>query len=140
MLFFCYYIETMAYTDEQTPLFKKRHSLAHVLLMAVKEHFPEALPTVGPVIETGFYYDIDFGGTKITQEDLKMLEKTMKKILTKNAVFIQETVDVARAQAAHQIQCRQFCLQMIEFQISTCLYGHIVFVRCGVVSRPTAVG
>lgn len=87
----------MSQKEEVTHLFKKRHSLAHVLLMAVKEHFPEALPTVGPVIETGFYYDIDFGDTKINQEDLKMLEKTMRKILTKDIAFIQETVDVARA-------------------------------------------
>ncbi len=87
----------MSQKEEITHLFKKRHSLAHVLLMAVKEHFPEALPTVGPVIDTGFYYDIDFGGTKITPEDLQILEKTMKKILAKKLDFKQETVATSRA-------------------------------------------
>jgi threonyl-tRNA synthetase len=87
----------MTHTEETTPLFKKRHSLAHVLLMAVKERFPEAKPAIGPVIDTGFYYDIDFGGTKITPEDLENLEKTMRKILGQTLDFKQETVDTARA-------------------------------------------
>ena len=78
----------MSNTIEKTPLFKKRHSLAHVLLMAIKHHFPHALPTIGPVTETGFYYDIDFvDGTKATLEDLPKIEKTMKEILKKNLPF-----------------------------------------------------
>ena len=94
----------MSQKEEITHLLKKRHSLAHVLLMAVKEHFPEALPTIGPVIDTGFYYDIDFGGTKITPEDLQILEKTMKKILAKKLDFKQETVATSRAKELFQ-QC-----------------------------------
>ena len=87
----------MAHTEEPTQLFKQRHSLAHVLLMAVRQHYPKANPTIGPVIDAGFYYDIDFGDTKVGQEDLQILEKTMKEILGQTLDFRQETVDVTRA-------------------------------------------
>jgi threonyl-tRNA synthetase len=44
--------------------------------MAMKEHFPHAKPTIGPVTEHGFYYDFDFaGGPKVTPEDFPKLEK-----------------------------------------------------------------
>lgn len=82
-----------------TDLAKKRHSLAHVLLMAVKEHYPHALPTIGPVIENGFYYDLDFAdGEKPGSEDLGKLEKTMEGIIQKNLPFRHEevTAEVAR--------------------------------------------
>lgn len=78
---------------EHENLFKKRHSLAHILLMAVKHHFPHALPTIGPVIENGFYYDIDFSpGEKITPEDLPKLEKTMREIIARKLDFKVESV------------------------------------------------
>ncbi len=84
--------------QENNHLFKSRHSLAHILLMAVHKHFPNALPTIGPVTETGFYYDIDFGTQKIGPEDLVVLEKTMREILAKNLDFIVETVTKEKAQ------------------------------------------
>ena len=65
-----------------SPLINKRHTLAHILLMAVKELYPNALPTIGPVTDTGFYYDIDFGQDKITPENLKKLEEVMKGIIS----------------------------------------------------------
>jgi threonyl-tRNA synthetase len=79
---------------------KKRHSLAHVLLMAVKHHYPHALPTIGPVIENGFYYDIDFsGGEKPSLEDLPKLEATMEEIVAKNLPFRHEEVTADQARA-----------------------------------------
>lgn len=87
----------MSHTDANH-LFTSRHSLAHVLLMAIKKQYPKALPTIGPVTETGFYYDIDFGGTKIGPDDLEKLEKTMKEILAKKLDFIVETVSKEKAQ------------------------------------------
>jgi threonyl-tRNA synthetase len=63
---------------EHDLLFKKRHSLAHLLAMATLEYDPLARLSVGPVIENGFYYDIDFSeGKTPTPEDLKTLEKSM---------------------------------------------------------------
>ena len=56
------------------------HSCAHLMAQAVKHLFPEAKFWVGPVIEEGFYYDIDLGEEKITDETLEKIEKEMKKI------------------------------------------------------------
>ncbi len=74
-------------------LTKKRHSLAHLMLMAIHEKYPHALPTIGPVTETGFYYDIDFGATKIGPEDLKVLESSMQEIIKKNLPFVKEVIE-----------------------------------------------
>ena len=56
------------------------HSCAHLLAQAVKHLYPNALFWVGPVIESGFYYDIDLGDVVIKEEDLPKIEKEMKKI------------------------------------------------------------
>ena len=56
------------------------HSCAHLLAQAVKHLYPHAKFWVGPVIDSGFYYDIDLGNDVITEEDLLKLEKEMKKI------------------------------------------------------------
>ncbi len=70
----------------------KRHSLAHVLAMAVLQAYPEAKLTLGPAIDTGFYYDIDFGANKPTDENLKELTKAMQKIVRKGATFSHKEV------------------------------------------------
>ena len=56
------------------------HSCAHLLAQAVKHLYPKALFWVGPVIEEGFYYDIDLGDEVIKEEDLEKIEKEMKKL------------------------------------------------------------
>ena len=56
------------------------HSCAHLLAQAVSHLYPDAKFWVGPVIEEGFYYDIDLGNTVIKEEDLAIIEKEMKKI------------------------------------------------------------
>ena len=56
------------------------HSCAHLLAQAVSHLYPEAKFWVGPVIEEGFYYDIDLGEITLTEEDLPAIEKEMKKI------------------------------------------------------------
>ncbi len=56
------------------------HSCAHLLAQAVKHLYPEAKFWVGPVIAEGFYYDMDLGSKKLTEEDLPAIEKEMKKI------------------------------------------------------------
>ena len=56
------------------------HSCAHLLAQAVKHLYPDALFWVGPVIEDGFYYDIDLGDKTLTVDDLPAIEKEMKKI------------------------------------------------------------
>ena len=56
------------------------HSCAHLMAQAVKHLYPNALFWVGPVIEDGFYYDIDLGDEVITTEDLEKIEREMKKL------------------------------------------------------------
>ncbi len=59
----------------------KRHTLAHLLAQAIKEHYPNAQLTLGPAVDTGFYYDIDFGDEKISDSDLPKIEESMRKLL-----------------------------------------------------------
>ena len=56
------------------------HSCAHLMAQAIKHLYPEAKFWVGPVIEEGFYYDVDLGDKVIKEEDLSLIEKEMKKI------------------------------------------------------------
>ena len=62
---------------------KMRHTLSHVLAAAVKELYPTAKFGIGPAIDNGFYYDIDFGDTKISEADLLKIEKKMRGIITR---------------------------------------------------------
>ena len=65
---------------ENEKLSVMNHSCAHLLAQAVQHLYPNAKFWVGPVIEEGFYYDIDLGDTVIKEEDLEKIEKEMKKI------------------------------------------------------------
>ena len=75
------------------------HSCAHMMAQAVKHLFPEAKFWVGPVVEEGFYYDIDLGDHSITDEDIAKIEKEMKKIakdgkrIVRNEVSKQEALE-----------------------------------------------
>ncbi|MDQ5958227.1 MAG: threonyl-tRNA synthetase, partial [Patescibacteria group bacterium] len=64
-----------------------RHSLAHIMADAVQRLWPDAKFGVGPVIENGFYYDIDLGDTTISEADFKKIETEMKSIIKANSVF-----------------------------------------------------
>ncbi|MBP3766360.1 MAG: threonine--tRNA ligase [Bacilli bacterium] len=65
---------------EDERLSRLNHSCAHLLAQAIKHLYPEAKFWVGPVVEEGFYYDIDLGDKTITEDDLPIIEKEMKKI------------------------------------------------------------
>ena len=65
---------------ENEELSVMNHSCAHLWAQAVKHLYPQAMFWVGPVIDSGFYYDIDLGGLVIKEEDLEKIEKEMKKI------------------------------------------------------------
>lgn len=64
-----------------------RHSAAHVLASAVQHIWPEAKFGVGPVVEHGFYYDMDLGKKQLSEEDFGHIEAEMKKIINENQVF-----------------------------------------------------
>ncbi|MBR2543826.1 threonine--tRNA ligase [Candidatus Saccharibacteria bacterium] len=79
-----------------------RHTLSHVLAAAVKEFYPDAKFGIGPAIDNGFYYDIDFGDTKVSDTDLAKIEKKMRGIIqrklkmTKRETTKSEALDWAR--------------------------------------------
>ncbi len=75
---------------EDEKLSIKNHSCAHLLAQAVKHLYPNAKFWVGPVIEEGFYYDIDLGDDVIKEEDLAKIEKEMKKIAKDGKNIIRE--------------------------------------------------
>ncbi len=76
---------------------KMRHSLSHVLAAAVKELYPDVKFGIGPAIDNGFYYDIDFGDTKISDADLTKIEKKMRSIIARNLKLKKRTVSRAEA-------------------------------------------
>lgn len=73
-----------------------RHTCAHVLAQAIKNIYPTCKLAIGPVIDNGFYYDIDFN-TPITQDDFKKIETEMQKII--NAKTAIERFELPRAEA-----------------------------------------
>ncbi len=95
---------------------EKRHSLAHLLAQAVLNIYPDAKPTIGPATDTGFYYDFDFGTTKVTDHDLGRIQKEMRKILPTWDGFtaISKSPDEARDFFAKNI----YKLELIEEIVS----------------------
>ncbi len=73
--------------DQLNDVNAMRHSLAHIMANAVQHLWSEAKFGVGPVVENGFYYDIDLGETKLSDEDFGRIEDEMHKIITANEPF-----------------------------------------------------
>ncbi len=72
--------------DKVEHLERVRHSASHVLAEAVLKLYPDAKLGIGPAIENGFYYDFEFS-EPLEEEDLKKIEKEMKKILKRLANY-----------------------------------------------------
>ena len=68
------------------------HSSAHLMAEAVEGMFPGVKFWVGPAIDKGFYYDMDLGGTKITEEDLAVLEKKMNELARQNNTYVRKSI------------------------------------------------
>ncbi len=85
---------------ENEKLSVMNHSCAHLLAQAVKHLYPQAKFWVGPVVEEGFYYDIDLGDKTLTEEDLPLIEREMKKIskdgkrIVRHELSKQEALDM----------------------------------------------
>jgi len=95
-----------------------RHSLAHLLATVVKEKYPEAKFGIGPAIDNGFYYDFDFsGGAMPTEENLKDLEKAIKKLTNKDIEFKQEKISVDEARA--MFASEPYKLELIDDLVKT---------------------
>ncbi len=86
----------------------KKHSLAHIMAQAVKEHFPDAKLGIGPATDDGFYYDFDFGDAVTTENDLKKIEKSMKKIRSQKQKFIHFHVSYDEAREILKVMNEEF--------------------------------
>lgn len=82
---------------ENDQLHAMRHSLAHITASAVQKLWPTAKFGIGPVVDNGFYYDIDLGDTKISEADFPKIEKVMREIINQGQVFEHFMMPVDRA-------------------------------------------
>jgi len=73
------------------------HSSAHLMAEAVQDSFPHAKFWVGPALDKGFYYDIDLGDSKMTEDDLQTLEKKMNELAKQNNAFLRKAMPKAEA-------------------------------------------
>ena len=96
---------------EESQLYKIRHSTAHVMAEAILERFPEAKIAIGPPIEDGFYYDFDLP-TTISEDDIKWVEKRMKKILSQRHEFNRR--EVTAAEACEIFRDQPYKLELID--------------------------
>lgn len=78
-------------------LYAMRHSLAHITAQAVQRLWPEAKFGVGPVVENGFYYDIDLGEAKVSEDDFPRIEAEMRKIIEADYPFKRSEKPLAEA-------------------------------------------
>jgi len=96
---------------EESDLFRIRHSAAHVMAQAVLEMFPNGKYGIGPPIDDGFYYDFDLPRT-LTPEDLEVLEKRMRQIVSGEHEFRKKVVSAAEARSIFSDQ--PYKLELIE--------------------------
>lgn len=88
------------------------HSCAHLLAQAVKHLYPNALFWVGPVIEDGFYYDIDLGDEVIKEEDLEKIEKEMKKCAKDGKRIVRH--ELSKEEALEQFKNDPYKIDLIS--------------------------
>lgn len=75
-----------------------RHSCSHIMAQAVQKLYPQAKLAIGPAIENGFYYDFDIEGVTLNEDNLKEIEKTMKKLISQNLTFEKYVIPDVEAQ------------------------------------------
>ena len=88
------------------------HSCAHLMAQAIKHLYPHAKFWVGPVIEEGFYYDVDLGNDVIKEEDFEKIEREMKKI-SKDGKRINR-IEISKAEALEMFAGDEYKLDLIE--------------------------
>ena len=102
----------MINVKEHEELSKLNHSCAHLLAQAVKHLYPQAKFWVGPVIEEGFYYDIDLGDVTLTEEDLPNIEREMKKLAKDGKRIVRE--EISKEEALEKFKDDPYKIDLIE--------------------------
>lgn len=93
---------------------KMRHTLSHVLAAAAQELYPTTIFGVGPAIENGFYYDIDFGNAKISDTDLPKIEKKMRGLIQRKLEMHERKSSREEALAWAKEQGQKYKIELIE--------------------------
>ena len=93
---------------------KMRHTLSHVLAAAVKELYPTAKFGIGPAIDNGFYYDIDFGDAKISDADLSKIEKKMRGIIARKLPMTKRSATKTEALNWARDNGQDYKIELIE--------------------------
>ncbi|MEZ4883508.1 MAG: threonine--tRNA ligase [Chitinophagales bacterium] len=88
------------------------HSTAHLMAEAIQSLYPQAKFTIGPAIDSGFYYDVDFGGQIPNAKDLEKIEQKMKSLAKLNSKFVRS--DVTKAEAAEFYKNNEYKMELIE--------------------------
>lgn len=97
---------------EDERLSKLNHSCAHLMAQAVKHLFPDAKFWVGPVVEEGFYYDIDLGDKVLTDEDIEAISKEMKKIAKDGKRIVRH--EISKDEALDMFKDDPYKIDLIE--------------------------
>ena len=97
---------------EDEKLYNLNHSCAHMMAQAIKHIWPEAKFWVGPVVETGFYYDVDLGDKVITDEDIPVIEKEMKKLAKDGKRLVRN--EISKAEALEMFKDDPYKIDLIE--------------------------
>jgi threonyl-tRNA synthetase len=90
------------------------HSTAHLMAEAVESMFPGVKFWVGPPVDNGFYYDMDLGDKKITEEDLRVLEKKMNELAKQNNPYIRKETPKAEAVAYFTEKGDEYKLDLLQ--------------------------
>ena len=89
-----------------------RHSCAHLLGHAIKQLWPDTKMAIGPVIDKGFYYDVDLDHT-LTEEDIAKLEERMHKLAEQNYTVVKEVVDWNQAHKVFEERHEDYKLKIL---------------------------
>jgi threonyl-tRNA synthetase len=84
----------MSNISEQDNLHAMRHSLAHIMATAISSIWPDVKLGVGPVVENGFYYDIDIPNVTISEDDFKRIEEAMRQVVNQKQPFVQSSKSI----------------------------------------------
>ncbi len=90
------------------------HSSAHVLAQVILDFYPEAKLTIGPAIETGFYYDVDLGEDSISEKDFEKLEKQFMKRVQEKAEFKMRPASKQEALDYYSVRNNEYKIELIE--------------------------
>lgn len=101
-------------SDSNDNLHAMRHSLAHILANAVQHLYPQSKFGVGPVVENGFYYDIDLGDATISDEDFAKIEAEMRKIIKANQPFERSEKSIDEAIAWAQDNKQDYKVELLN--------------------------